>query len=119
MTKRVRFHGYSDDNFAYDEWKDGRWGGGDEIGQETAAWVIEDFGNQGLQVFGTYAPKEIDGGVWVVGVAPLDEDEQFPDWPMKFELHENGYSLALVIDLPDSAKIRPSKGSKPDSEDGD
>ena len=109
MTQKFRFYGSSDDNFCYDVWKGNSWRGEDEIGSDTAAWIIEDFGQQGLQVVGIYAGASDaahEGSVWSVGIAQLDEDVPLPDWPIKFSVHELAYSVALEIEIPDSAKIR-------------
>ena len=109
MSRKLRFYGSGDDNFCYDVWKGNSWRGEDEIGSDTAAWIIEDFGQQGLQVVGIYAGASDaahEGGVWSVGIAQLDEDVPLPDWPIKFSVHERAYSVALEIEIPDSAKIR-------------
>lgn len=56
-----------------------------------------------------------DSGVWVIGVAPLEEDAAFPGWPMRFEKPAQGeasYSSVLVIDVPEGATIKAHRDPK-------
>lgn len=115
MTQKFRFYGSSDDNFCYDKMDaQGHWSSGDEIGvyNQSGVWVIEDFGQQGLQVIGTYGGTDgsnLEDGVWSVGIAQLAEEVPLPNWPMTFGVNDKGYSVALEIEVPDSAKVRKSK----------
>lgn len=96
--KTLRFYGYSDDNFAVE-------GDGltDEIScyDSAATWAVT-CGNEGLIVFGMYAPGSR-APTWVVGIAPLDEDEPLPDWPMRWLF--SGYSAVLEIDAPSAVSV--------------
>ena len=99
--KKVIFSGSSDDLFEID---------GDfseEIGcfsKPGICKVINSKG-EGLHVIALYAPLGIDAPVWSIGIAPLDEDIPILDWPIHYELAENGYSTALVIEVPDKTKV--------------
>lgn len=100
MPRDVTFYGSSDDNFECDGGKDA-----DEIGSGCATFVIEAYGQQGLQVTGLYASEgHIENAVWSVGIAPLDDDVPLPDWPMKFSA--DGYTTRLTITIPDDAVVR-------------
>lgn len=59
----------------------------------------------GMRVYAEYSPTDLGGGVWMIGVAQLGEDQPIPDWPMKFRTAENGYSPALVIETPESVTV--------------
>lgn len=102
MSKMLSFYGSSDDNFCYDV--NGR--GGDEIGcfGKAARFTVTD-GEHSVQVYGTYAPDVVIGGVWVVGIALADEGKPLPPWPISFGVYENGYSVMLNIDCPDNVKV--------------
>lgn len=64
----------------------------------------------GLLVVGQYAPGRADG--WLVGVAPMGDDECLPPWPMRLRAanpaahNEAPYSPVLEIDVPDDTTIQ-------------
>ena len=35
----------------------------------------------------------------------FDEDKPLPDWPMRWSVHERGYSVQLEIDAPEGVVI--------------
>ncbi len=101
----VVFYGASDDLFECED------PGGkfvEEIGcyNSGAAYIIEDFGNEAMVVYARYAPEEHPGGCWVIGLSMRDEDSPFPEWPVKYAAHKNGYSPRLTVTVPDTAKVR-------------
>lgn len=59
----------------------------------------------GMRVYAEYSPTDLGGGVWMIGVAQLGEDQPIPDWPMKFRTAENGYSPELVIKVPEDVTV--------------
>lgn len=59
----------------------------------------------GMRVYAEYSPTDLGGGVWVIGVAQLGEDQPIPDWPMKYRTAENGYSPELIIEVPEDAEV--------------
>lgn len=59
----------------------------------------------GMRVYAEYSPTDLGGGVWMIGVAQLGEDQPIPDWPMKYRTAENGYSPALVIEAPEDVTV--------------
>jgi len=44
-------------------------------------------------------------GCWSFSLGQLHEDVPFPDWPISFRQHENGYSVELTIEAPDDAIV--------------
>jgi hypothetical protein len=108
MSREIRFYGASDDLFECED-PGGRFT--EEIGcyNSAACYVIEDFGNTGMQVVGLYAPDCLEDGCWTVGIAQLAEDAELPDWPVRYEMSKLGYSPVLILTVPDTAKIRVSK----------
>jgi hypothetical protein len=119
MTKTLRFYGASDDLFECDCDEDRRFGGEqcNSAAASTMAWAVRDETGAGLIVTGQYAPNNVPGGTWVIGVTLLDEDVSLPPWPMRFENGPiNGhppsfYSPALVIEAPDSVTVAtPAQG---------
>ena len=44
-------------------------------------------------------------GCWSFAVGQVDEDIPLPDWPIRIEQHEKGYSTALIIECPDDVKV--------------
>ena len=59
----------------------------------------------GMRVYAEYSPTDLGGGVWMIGIAQLGENQPIPDWPMKYRTAENGYSPALVIETPESVTV--------------
>ncbi len=104
MPRTLKFYGASDDLFECE----GTTGNEpDEIGcyDKPAAVVIEAMGRVGLQVIASYDGAH-ENAVWAIGIAPLDEDIQLPDWPMEWKLGVRGYSTELTITVPDDAVVR-------------
>ena len=58
----------------------------------------------GLLVFAQYAPLNV-AGAWMVGISQVDEDRPLPGWPMRWSVHERGYSVQLEIDVPEGVVI--------------
>jgi hypothetical protein len=91
------FYGASDDLIEIDGVK-----GGDEFG----AWFNSEELMQGCFVLGgvmkIYA---IYDGCWHFSIGPVDEDIEMPDWPIRYKLHERGYSVQLEIDVPDNVAV--------------
>lgn len=100
--RTLTFYGASDDLFECD---DSARRDTEEIGcyRGPAMYRVQD-GDAGLLVVGLYAPNNV-VGCWSVGISQLDEDKPLPDWPMVFKAE--GYSVRLVITVPDSAKCKP------------
>jgi hypothetical protein len=100
--KTLRFEGHSDDTFGeygvYDEDHD-NCADGEPITFRVSAGI------EGLYVIGQYAGKAWPGGVWMIGVAQLDEDVPLPTWSMRFETSGSQYSPVLVIEAPDSVVV--------------
>jgi hypothetical protein len=69
------------------------------------------------------------GCMWSVGIAPVEDNETLPSWPMTWEF--SGYSTVLTLDVPDDASVRlvypdgilpvarviPTSSTGPDSEE--
>ena len=60
---------------------------------------------EGLKVYAEYAPRAVGAAVWMIGVAPLDEGKDLPNWEMRYLTAANGYSPKLVIDAPDDVVV--------------
>lgn len=71
------------------------------------AFKISVSATDGLFVVGQYGKRSAG---WSVAVEPIDED--FPDWPMRIERGERGYSPRLVIDAPTGVKVERAKRAK-------
>jgi len=59
-----------------------------------------------LIVYGVYAPEPTKGAAWVIGVSMVDEGQCLPEWPMRFDTHDRGYSPMLVVEAPDDTKAK-------------
>lgn len=59
----------------------------------------------GLKVYAEYAPRAVGAAVWMIGVAPLDEGKDLPNWGMRYLTAANGYSPKLVIYAPDDVAV--------------
>ena len=74
----------------------------------------------GMLVVGQYAPGADDG--WLIGVAPIGDDESLPPWPMRLRAanpaarNESSYSPVLEIDVPDDTEIKCLQASEPGSQ---
>lgn len=88
MQRKLIFYGISDDLFECDDSTDKD---SEEIGSynSVAAYKITD-GNVGMYVVGHYSP--VSTGCRSVGILPLDEASEIPDWDMKFKLGGRGYT---------------------------
>jgi len=97
-TTTIKFEGYSDDTFgAY-------WKGGDVDHDDCARMTMRVIevraGEQRLHVSGIYGQSNV---CWHVGIAPGDEDEPLPDWPMRWSA--KGYTTVLEIDVPEGFEV--------------
>lgn len=59
----------------------------------------------GMRVYAEYSPTDLGGGVWMIGVAQLGEDQPIPDWTIRYLAAGNGYSPALVIEVPEDVTV--------------
>lgn len=59
----------------------------------------------GMRVYAEYSPTDLGGGVWMIGIAQLGEDQPIPDWPIRYLTAENGYSPTLVIETPKDVTV--------------
>lgn len=59
----------------------------------------------GMRVYAEYSPTDLGGGVWMIGVAQLGENQPIPDWSMKYRTAENGYSPELIIEAPEGVEV--------------
>ena len=96
----VKFEGYSDDTFgAY-------WKGGDvdhdDCANGTMRIMMVKAGDQRMLVTGIYAPHNV-SGTWAIGIAPAEEDETIPDWPMTWSFQR--YTTVLEVELPEGFEI--------------
>lgn len=98
MGRTLTFYGASDDLFEID----GTTGDEpDEIGCFGKAVTIEiRQQDRGLIVAGMYTGR----GVWAMGIAPIDDDQPMPDWPMSWAFE--GYTAKLTIQAPDHVVVR-------------
>jgi len=96
MAITIIFSGYSDDTFGW-EASDGR---GDDH-DDCAAFSVRTYhlNREGhrMAVTGVYGK----GCNWSVGIAPIEEGDPMPPWPMKWEF--DGYSTILTLTVPDGA----------------
>lgn len=98
--RTLRFEGYSDDTFG--------WTGDDGTGDDhdgcasgsVRVYLIQKDGHRML-VTGAYGKGS---GCWAVGIAPAEEGDSLPPWPMRWSFE--GYSTILEIDAPDGALPR-------------
>jgi len=94
--REFRFYGASDDLFEMEGHES------EEIGcYETGAAYQLNSKDGELVIFAQYCPKPIKGATWVIGVTMPEEDDDIPDWPMRFETHERKYSPVLIVEAPD------------------
>ena len=49
-------------------------------------------------------------GCWHFSIGPVGEGIPLPNWPVRYKLHERGYSVQLEIDVPDNIKLFQLKG---------
>lgn len=42
---------------------------------------------------------------WSVGLCQVDEDVPVPAWPVTFTMHEHGYSVLLIMEVPDDTHL--------------
>lgn len=100
MTRTLKFYGASDDLFEVH----------DSTGKETDEYpaykpatvqVSTNGGSVGLYVTAHYAVAPC--GCWTIGIAPIDEDQPLPGWPMRWRAE--GYSTVLEIEVPADAIV--------------
>lgn len=102
-TKTLAFYGASDDNFIYDV----NGNPTDEIGcwSSGASWKVYDPDNdEGLIVFGMYAPDGVPDPTWMIGVSQLDEGKNLPNWQIALS-SDAGYTPILAMTVPIIALI--------------
>lgn len=52
-------------------------------------------------VYVTYGGK----GIWRFAVSRVEEDDDYPGWPIGITTHRNGYSMQVEIDIPSDTKV--------------
>ncbi len=102
--RTLKFYGASDDLFEC-EGTDTGIGEPDEINCYDKSCVIEikTRSEEGLRVVGTYAVA--DNACWMIGIAPLDENQPIPSWTISYKNGDNGYTAELTILTPDDAVV--------------
>lgn len=98
MPRTLKFYGASDDLFEIEGYRGDE---PDEIGRKATVCVFDRQGN-GLVVAASY----VHAGTWAIGIAPLNEDQPLPGWPMKWEAKVPGYTTVLTIEAPDDAVMK-------------
>ena len=102
MSRRLTFYGASDDLFEIEGTKGSE---PDEVPCYDRAAVAKIESSEGqLCVVGMYAPGNT-APCWSIGIMPVDEEVEIPDWPMQWELGGRGYSAELTIAVPDDAVV--------------
>lgn len=110
---KLEFKGYSDDTFCYygapqghlrRKLEDGRvvdthWNDHDDCCAGSVRTVLVEASDGRLAVTGVYGQ----GCCWSVGIAPIDDDDPMPSWPMRWRFE--GYTTVLEIDAPDEAVV--------------
>ena len=93
-TAIYTFRGHSDDTFGWD-CSDGRGDDHDDsANHRVRTYVLGSLPGHRLAVTGVYGL----GCMWAVGIAPLDDDEPLPGWPMTWSFED--YSAVLRIEAP-------------------
>ena len=89
MTRTLKFYGCSDDLFEIKGTVPGD-GEPDEVpvGLDDLAMIV----------IAQYSLG--DSGCWSIGVAPVDEDYPMPEWPVRLQENDNGYSAELIVEAP-------------------
>jgi len=101
--RTLKFYGASDDLFECEGTNTGI-GEPDEINCYDEPCIIEiKTESEGLRIVGEYAVA--DNACWMIGVAPLDEDQRIPSWPISYKNGTNGYTAELTILTPDDAVV--------------
>lgn len=91
--RRIEFRGHSDDTFIFGH------DSHDDAGQGTVRTVIVEAGGERMAVTGVYGM----GCMWSIGIAPVDDDEPMPHWPMTWGFR--GYSAVVWLTVPDDATV--------------
>ena len=58
-----------------------------------------------VRVVGIYSPPDSNKATWLVGLQPTKCENPLPGWNFRFALSENENGYAMLIDLPDDAKV--------------
>jgi len=94
--KELRFYGASDDLFECEGAIREEVGCYNDVGK----YHIKSSEGEVLVV-----AQYLDSGLWSVGLSPVDEGVNVPDWPCKYSIYEHGYSTLLTIQGPDDAAL--------------
>ncbi len=102
--RTLKFYGHSDDCKEIEGTKKGE-------PDEFYLGHVEVIGPTGLgfQVF----MKHVNPGVWMIGLAPLEEDADCPVWPLSWSIE--GYSMVLEMEVPTGTRVY-QKGGDEDGE---
>jgi hypothetical protein len=103
--KLLRFYGSSDDTFGYELGTTGTGDDHDDCATGKLMMFRVQSVDDGLIVVGRYSAKPGNAGTWMVGISQLAEDMSLPEWPMRWEVADLGYSVMLVIEAPDDVVI--------------
>lgn len=98
--KTIEFRGYSDDTFGwYPMGSEADGDDHDDCATFTVRTYVVEHESQRMAVTGVYGT----GCMWSVGIAPMDDDEPLPDWPMRWRFTD--YSAVLSLTVPDDATV--------------
>jgi hypothetical protein len=106
--RKLTFYGASDDLFEIEGTKGDE---PDELGSYGSPSVVI-VGNEqeGLRISAIYGSHvEGFGGCWAIAIGLRDEDEPLPSWPMTWGISRTGYSVMLVLEVPDDAVVAEAK----------
>lgn len=106
MSNTVKISGASDDCLEFDGYISEEY----YIGSSYAEATLIAPNGDGVRVTGVYT----DGGTWAIGLAPLEEDTQIPEWNIRFvpsTSRENAYTAVIALDVPDGTVVAQTKSN--------
>lgn len=107
MPKILEFRGHSDDTFGWDATRNDKRIDGDDhddCADRTVRAFLVDSPSTG-KVYVTGAYSKVPSAVWMIGLAPFDEDVEIPAWARQPTFRTDGYSPVLTLHVPDDAVI--------------
>lgn len=100
-TATITFEGMSDDTFGWTGFGPGLGDDHDDCGALSVRSFQISHKSLALIVTGVYGAG---APTWSVGIAPVDDNEPLPPWPMKWRFE--GYSTILEIECPEDCEIK-------------
>lgn len=104
--RTFEFYGHGDDVFQCGPIDSQSGIEGQLIEEDVYGFSVACGDNLGLALIANYAGVGVNGPIWTIGIAQLDEGIPIPEWNIRLDTAKNGSSPRITMDIPEGAVIK-------------